>query len=144
MYPTTLLIFAAGATAILLIKVIPTIVGLFPDPEMLPEITKIMLNFSDFLIDWWYILIIGLISVIVTYNILYQFFLPFKMIIDGLVLKIPVLNDAIKTFYMYRFSKLLGDFIHAGVDQISAMKQISNIFDNFFYKKKAQDIQADL
>lgn len=66
------------------------------------------------------------------------------MLIDGLVLKIPILSDAIKTFYMYRFSKLLGDFIHAGVDQISSMKQISNIFENFFYKKKAQDIQTDL
>lgn len=58
MYPITLLIFAAGATAILLIKVIPTIVELFPDPEMLPDITKLMLVFSDFMIEWWYLLIV--------------------------------------------------------------------------------------
>ncbi len=144
MYPITLLIFAAVATAILLIKVIPTIVELFPDKDKLPEITKITLAFSDFMIERWYAIFLVLWSAIVTYQILYKYFLPFKMFIDGLFLKIPVLSDAIKTFYMYRFSKLLWDFLHAGVNQIDAMTQIANIFDNFFYKKKAEDIKADL
>jgi type II secretory pathway component PulF len=66
------------------------------------------------------------------------------MLIDGWMLKMPVLWDAIKTFYMYRFSKLLGDFLHAGVDQITAMNQMTHIFSNFYYKKKAEDIKNDL
>ncbi len=144
MYPITLLAFAAIATSILLIKVIPTIVSLFPDKEKLPEITKITLAFSAFMIERWYAIII-IISVSITlYKILYKYFLPFKMFIDGLFLKTPVLWDAIKTFYMYRFSKLLWDFLHAWVNQIDAMEQITNIFDNFFYKKKAADIKNDL
>jgi type IV pilus assembly protein PilC len=144
MYPITLLIFAAIATAILLVKVIPTIVWLFPDKDKLPEVTKITLAFSDFMIERWYVLIIGIFSFITIYNILYKYFLPFKMLIDGWMLKIPVLWDAIKTFYMYRFSKLLWDFLHAWVNQIDAMTQIANIFENFFYKKKAEDIRNDL
>ena len=144
MYPVTLLAFAAIATAILLVKVIPTIVGLFPDKDKLPEITKITLSFSDFMIERRYVLIVTAVSIVVAYQILYKYFLPFKMFIDGLLLKIPVLWDAIKTFYMYRFSKLLWDFLHAWVNQIDAMSQITNIFDNFFYKKKAADIKNDL
>lgn len=144
MYPITLLLFAAVATAILLIKVIPTIVELFPDKDKLPEITKITLAFSDFMIEWWYVLFLLIGGSIIAYQILYKYFLPFKMFIDGLLLKIPVLSDAIKTFYMYRFSKLLWDFLHAWVNQIDSMTQIANIFDNFFYKKKAEDIKADL
>jgi type IV pilus assembly protein PilC len=107
MYPITLLAFAAIATAILLIKVIPTIVELFPDKEQLPDITKITLAFSDFMIERWYVLFLSIIAIGVIYKILYKYFLPFKMFVDGLFLKIPVLSDAIKTFYMYRFSKLL-------------------------------------
>lgn len=144
MYPAILLLFSAIATAILLIKVVPTIVDLFPDKDKLPEITKIVLVFSDFFIQWRYVLLLGLAGIIVAYQILYKYFLPFKMFIDGLFLKIPVLNAAIKTFYMYRFSKLLWDFLHAWVDQINAMRQISNIFENFYYKKKADDIKSDL
>lgn len=144
MYPITLLIFAAIATAILLIKVIPTIVELFPDKDKLPEITKITLAFSAFMIERWYVLLLAISGTITLYGILYRYFLPFKMFIDGLMLKIPVIWDAIKTFYMYRFSKLLWDFLHAWVNQIDAMTQITNIFDNFFYKKKASDIRNDL
>lgn len=143
-YPITLLIFAAIATGILLVKVIPTIVDLFPSKEQLPGITLIVLDFSDFMIEWRWLVFGWLAAFIITYITLYKYFLPFKILIDGSILKIPVISDAIRTFYMYRFSKLLGDFIHAWVDQISAMKQIANIFDNFFYKKKAQDIQMDL
>jgi type IV pilus assembly protein PilC len=91
MYPITLLAFAAIATAILLIKVIPTIVSLFPDKEKLPEITKITLAFSDFMIERWYMLLIIIVTSITLYQILYKYFLPFKIFIDGLLLKIPVL-----------------------------------------------------
>jgi type IV pilus assembly protein PilC len=144
MYPATLLVFSAIATAILLVKVIPTIVELFPDKDKLPEITKMTLMFSDFMINWWYVIALLVWWSIVTFQVLYKYFLPCKIFVDGWLLKIPVLWDAIKTFYMYRFSKLLWDFLHAGVNQIDAMTQIANIFDNFFYKKKAEDIKSDL
>ena len=143
-YPLTLLLFAIGATAILLVKVVPTIVTLYPNKDSLPGITQLMLNVSDFMIQWWYMLLWGVISIIVIYNVLYKYFLPFKILMDGTLLRIPTVWDAIKTFHMYRFSKLLWDFMFAGVDQISAMTQISRIFTNFFYKKKAEDIKADL
>ena len=143
-YPITLLIFALWATAILLIKVVPTIVELYPTKDALPGITQIMLEVSDFMIERWYVLLIAIATIIITYQVLYKYFLPFKILMDGALLKIPTVGDAIKTFYMYRFSKLLGDFMFAWVDQISAMTQISRIFDNFFYKKKAEDIKADL
>lgn len=48
-YPLILLIFAILAIAILLIKVIPTIVTLFPDPNLLPSVTKFVLAASDFM-----------------------------------------------------------------------------------------------
>lgn len=144
MYPITLLIFSALATAILLIKVIPTITELFPDKDKLPWITKIVLAFSDFMIERWPIIIISISGIIVIYQTLYKYFLPFKIIIDRGLLNTPVLWDSIKTFYMYRFSKLLWDFLHAWVNQIESMNQITSIFENFHYKKKAADIRNDL
>jgi type IV pilus assembly protein PilC len=91
MYPITLLAFAAIATAILLIKVIPTIVELFPDKDKLPEITKITLAFSGFMIQWWYLIFLLVGGAIVAYNVLYNYFLPFKILIDGWLLRMPAL-----------------------------------------------------
>jgi len=48
-YPIVLVIFAIVAVTILLIYVIPTIVGMFPDQQSLPSLTKFMMGASGFL-----------------------------------------------------------------------------------------------
>ncbi len=52
-YPVVILIFAAVAVVILLVKVMPTITDMFPSQEDLPWITKFMLSASDFLQNYW-------------------------------------------------------------------------------------------
>lgn len=143
-YPIILLIFAIIAVAVLLVKVIPSIVTLFPDPDLLPSVTKFVIAASDFMkVSWRWIglLIFGLVML---YRFLYKNMLLFKIFIDDLVLKIPAAKDAIKTFYLYRFSKLLGDFYKAGVSPTVALEQIAAIMANYHYKKKVLDIRRDL
>lgn len=144
MYPATLLVFTVIAVVVLLTKVVPTIVSLFPNPDQLPDITKITLALSDFIQKRRYLIFWLLGWSAIAYQSLYTLFLPFKIFIDWFVLKIPVVKDAIKSFYMYRFSKLLGDFLHAGVDPIKSLDQMAKIFQNFFYQKKTVDIKNDL
>ncbi len=144
MYPAALMVFTVIAVVILLTKVVPTIVSLFPDPSKLPDITKRTLASSSFIQERRYVILIFFVSVISWYNILYAFFSPFKVFLDGMMLKIPVIKEAVKSFYMYRFSKLLGDFLKAGVDPIKSLDQMSKIFQNYYYQKKVTDIKNDL
>lgn len=60
------------------------------------------------------------------------------------MISIPIVSSTTKTFYMYRFSKLLGQFFSAGVSPVISMKLISEIFQNFHYKKKTMQINKDL
>jgi type II secretory pathway component PulF len=53
MYPMTLIVFTVVAVVILLLKVMPTIVSLFPSPEDLPAITQYMLAVSAWLEKRW-------------------------------------------------------------------------------------------
>jgi type IV pilus assembly protein PilC len=108
-YPLMLLTFAIGAVAVLLVKVIPTFVGLF-EGKKLPAITEYMLIASAYLQEKWHIILLTIVSVVTVFNLLYKYFLPFKILVDTLMLKIPVLKDVVKTFYLYRFSKVLADF----------------------------------
>lgn len=143
-YPITLIVFTIIAVAVLLIQVIPTIVGMFPDPSKLPDITVFMINTSDFLQNYRILLLGWGIGITLLSGVLYQFFLPFKMLIDRLFIITPVLGDVTKTFYMYRFSKLLSDFYKAGVSPVSALDQMSRIFPNYYYQKKVLEIKRDL
>lgn len=142
-YPVMLLTFALWAVAVLLVKVIPTFVWLF-EGKQLPAITQFMLTASDYLQAKWHIILWTIVSVVTVFNLLYTYFLPFKILIDSVVLKIPVLKDVVKTFYLYRFSKLLADFYRSWVNPVVSLEQMSAIFSNYLYKKKAMDIRTDL
>lgn len=112
-YPVVLLVFALLAVAVLLIKVIPTIVTLFPDPNLLPDITKFVLSISGFVQTWRWVMGSVIAGAVIVFNFSYKHILLFKIFIDDVLLKTPVVGDTVKTFYLYRFSKLLGDFYKA-------------------------------
>jgi len=143
-YPLVLLTFSAIAVVILLLFVIPTIVGLFPDPSQLPAVTILMLNISEFLRVSWFFLLLVIIGIIVWVRILYAIVLPFKIFVDRAMLTIPFLRDVTRSFYMYRFAKLLGDFSKAWVGTVKSFQQLNKIFNNYFYKRKAYTIGKDL
>lgn len=143
-YPTVVLIFAIIAVIVLLLKVMPTIVTLFPNKESLPWITKFMLGASDFIKTKWPIIIIVVPSIFIGYKFLYSTVLWFKKFIDKLVLEIPNIKKVYRRFNLYRFSKLLWDFYNAWVSPTEALNQISTVLSNYHYQKKVRDIKQDL
>jgi type IV pilus assembly protein PilC len=142
--PTIVICFAIIAVIVLLIFVMPSIVEMYGDPEELPGITKFMLSASAFLQEHWLTLGLSITGIVVGYNLLYAKVLVFKMFIDALLLKIPMIKSVIKMFYMSRFTSLLGQFYKAGVSPIISFKLLANIFDNFSYKRKMVEIRNSI
>ena len=90
-YPSVIIVFAIIAVIILLVKVIPVIVSLFPNAESLPAITKFMLWLSDYLQNYWFVLLFTVIGIVIGYKALYKLVLPFKIVVDRYMLKIPAI-----------------------------------------------------
>jgi len=143
-YPAVLIVLSIVAVVVLLIFVMPVIVGMFPDQESLPDITKFMLKASAFLKYARPIIGITIAGLVLLYKFSYQKILPFKIFMDKLFVTIPWISWVTRTFYMYRFSKLLGQFYSGGVSPVTSLQLMSEIFNNFLYKKKAIEIKRDL
>jgi len=58
-YPIILILFSIAAVIVLLVYVMPTIISMFDSVEQLPGITKAMLSLSDFLEDYWFLVVFG-------------------------------------------------------------------------------------
>ena len=144
MYPIMMIWLTVVAVVILLIKVFPTIIDMYWDPEQLPWITKFMLSASDYLQANWYKLLFIIIWIIVTYNVLYSRWLLFKIWIDTLLLKLPIVKNVVKQFYMSRFTSLLAQFYEAWVSPVISFKLLASIFDNFHYKRKMVEIRNSI
>lgn len=143
-YPIVLIIFAFIAVTILLIYVIPTIVTMFPDQQSLPSLTKFMMGVSGFLQKTRYIITIVVIWIILLYRFMYKYVLAFKIFIDKIMITMPAVSWVVKTYYMYRFSKLLSQLYSAWVSPILSLKLMGNTFTNFFYRKKVLEIKENL
>jgi len=144
MYPSVVIIVAVFAIIILLVKVIPSILTIFPPNLELPAVTRWVMAVSDFLQENYLLVVTFLISIPTIFGILYKNMLSFKALIDKLTLNMPVVWELVKTFYRYRFSKLLWDFYNAWLSPLVALDQIANIFNNYYYKKKIIDVKKDL
>lgn len=143
-YPIVLIVFAIVAVSILLIYVIPVIVDMFPNKEDLPNLTTFMMSASSFLKNTRFLLGIILMGIILLYRFLYRYILTFKIFIDKLMVSTPAVAGVVKTYYMYRFSKLLSQLYSAGVSPILSLELIGNTFVNFFYRKKILEIKENL
>ncbi len=143
-YPVLLIGFAFIAVVILLMFVIPTIVWMFPNQESLPSLTKFMMWASGFLKNTRYIIAIVIIGTIILYNFLYKQVLTFKMLVDKIMITIPAVSGVVKTYYMYRFAKLLSQLYNAWVSPIVSLELMGNTFTNFFYRKKMIEIKENL
>ena len=143
-YPIILLFVSAGAIVVLLMFVIPTVVTMFPAGTSLPGITLFMIAASDFLKTNWPIIFFIAASVYISYTLAYKYFLPFKVLVDKMLIVVPVVGDVTKTFHMYRFSTILGQLYSGWVSPVDSLKLIADVFSNYHYKKKILEIESDI
>ena len=136
MYPIMMIWLTIVAVIVLLIKVFPTIIDMYWDPEQLPWITKFFLSASEYLQENRHKLLIWFIAIVISYNVAYNHWLLFKMGIDKLLLTIPIVKSVVQLYYMSRFTSLLAQFYSAWVSPVVSFKLLANesysSWDNIF------------
>lgn len=121
-YPVVVLTVALGATAFMLIFIIPTFAKMFTDfGGELPLPTKIVLGMSHFLQSFWWVLVLAGAGITVAFNRFYATENGTR-IVDGLMLKIPVLGDVLLKGAVARFTRTLGTLIASGVPILGGLE----------------------
>ena len=143
-YPAIVITVSIFAVIILLWKVIPTIIQIFPPGLELPAITQYVVAASHYLQNNYMTIFFVLFAVPAVFAWLYKNVIVVKIYVDKFMLKAPLFGPLIKTFYRYRFSKLLWDFYEAWLSPLVALEQMANIFTNYHYRKKLLDVKKDL
>jgi len=121
-YPAVVLTVALGATAFMLIFIIPTFAKMFTDfGGELPLPTKIVLGASHFLTGYWWAMGAAIAGFFFWITWWYKTDLGQKKL-DGLMLKIPVLGDVLLKGAVARFTRTLGTLISSGVPILAGLE----------------------
>ncbi|MEK6726834.1 MAG: type II secretion system F family protein [Deltaproteobacteria bacterium] len=129
-YPISIITIAAVVIVGLLVFVIPIFASMFADfGQALPMPTQIVINMSDFLKAWWWLL--G--------GSAYGAFFGFKKyyateggkkVIDELVLKLPVFGDLLRKVAVAKFTRTLGTMITSGVPIMDGLEIVAKTAGN--------------
>jgi type IV pilus assembly protein PilC len=121
-YPGVVLTVALGATAFMLIFIIPTFAKMFTDfGGELPLPTKIVLWMSKTLQTFWWLMLMVLAGTVIGLQRYYSTDNG-KRVLDGFMLKMPVLGDVLLKGAVARFTRTLGTLIASGVPILAGLE----------------------
>ncbi len=121
-YPVVVLTVALGATAFMLMFIIPTFAKMFTDfGGELPLPTKIVLGLSAALKSFWWVMILAGVAITFAFTRYYATE-GGRRVVDAQLLKIPVLGDVLLKGAVARFTRTLGTLIASGVPILAGLE----------------------
>jgi len=144
-YPIAVLCIALVVTGILLVKVVPQFASTFSSfGADLPAFTLFYLGISDFVIEWWLIILAGLGIAVTSFKEAVKRSPAFADQMDAVALKLPVVGDIIYHSVLARFSRTLATTFSAGVPLIDALDSVAGAAGNAVYKKAILSVRDEV
>jgi general secretion pathway protein F len=130
-YPIIMLVVTTGLLGFLFVFLIPKMVTVFESaPNLqLPWYTVRLIQASQFLVNWWYILALMAIFA-------YFFFKNWKNTPSGktqwdaISLKLPVVGPTVRMVAVSRFTRTLSTLLNGGVPMLAALDIVRNVVNN--------------
>lgn len=144
-YPIAVIVVAVVVTAILLVKVVPQFAETFKGfGSDLPGFTLFVLRISDWVQDWWFILLLLFFAAGYIFSWAKRRSKRFADWIDSVTLKIPIIGSVVHDAVMARFSRTLSTTFAAGVPLIEALESTAGAAGNAVYARAIRRIRDDV
>lgn len=129
-YPVIVLFVILGVLAFMLLTVVPQVQQLYEDlNQTLPLVTQIIVSISQFLMTFWWILII--LTVVGIYLLIQYSKTPAgQRSIDVLKLNTPVFRGLFQRLYMARFNRTGETLLNTGVSMLDMLAIASEAVNN--------------
>lgn len=144
-YPAAVIVVAVVVTAILLIFVVPQFEELFKGfGADLPAFTRMVVDLSKFVQEWWYVVLGVTIAVVYVLIQLKKRSEKFNQMIDRMALRVPVVGEIIHKAAIARFARTLATMSTAGVPLVEALESVSGATGNFVYASAVLQMREDV
>ncbi|MFK7739676.1 MAG: type II secretion system F family protein [Planctomycetota bacterium] len=139
-YPMIMVIVGIIVVAVLMTVVVPRVTQLIKGRgQDLPLPTEILITISDFLVDYWLLVLVGLLLLIIAF----QTFVNSdkgRLLWDRFKLNLPVFGDLAKKQATARFSITLSTLLRSGVPALQAIQVTKAVLDNRVLQNALQTV----
>lgn len=143
-YPVIMMIAGGSMIGIIFMFVIPKITKIFVNMKReLPLQTQITVWISNFLLNYWWTLLIAGFAVY-SFGGKYIKTEKGRAQFDTLVLKLPIIAEIVTMINVSRFCSTLATLLQSGVPILASMKIVSNLVSNVHMKKAVDEARISI
>ena len=121
-YPAILLLITIGVVFFLLIYIVPTFVQSLDEMGAeLPLITVLTVKFSDWLIGFWWLILLGMLGAGIGFNLLYKNNKQFYYLVHYTMLRLPIFGPLLQKTAISRLTRTLSSLFSSAVPILQAI-----------------------
>lgn len=138
-YPILVALVAVGVVLVMLLFVIPRYMDMFEQLDTeLPAITMMVVNMSNFIKNYWYILIPVIIAIVFAIKA-YAATNSGKHVFGKIQLKIPAIKNLVVKSACSQMARTLSTLLTAGVPLTEAVDIVSDTMQNIWFKEALKE-----
>jgi type IV pilus assembly protein PilC len=142
-YPAIIIIVVIWVIIVMMIYVVPKLLEIFENKDALPTSTKILINISDFLINYWWTLAIALVFGYIVFSFWIQTE-EWRFFIDKIKLNIPKFWLIYKKYILSKFARIFSNLIASWVSVVESLRIVSSSLNNEIYRQRILLLMEDV
>jgi MSHA biogenesis protein MshG len=140
-YPTFVLIAMVGAIAVVNLFVIPAFAKVYAGFKTeLPALTRMLVGFSNFMVETWYLQLAVLIAAIAGFR-MWIATRRGKYLWDRFKLRIPIAGKIVLKATLARFARSFALALQSGVPVVQALTTVALVVDNDFIGQRVEQMR---
>ena len=143
-YPSVVAGMSVFTVGVLAVFVMPKFVVFFKSLNAkLPLPTRIMIAFSGFFGQWWYVIFAIIIAIMIGL-IAMRRSKAGRARLDAIFLRLPVIGDITQTAILERVCRILASLLRAGVDMPRSMTVTAESANNAVYRTALESVRTEM
>ncbi|HQR40879.1 MAG TPA: type II secretion system F family protein, partial [Blastocatellia bacterium] len=144
-YPIAVISISIIVISVIMIFVIPSFKSIFESlvgpGEGLPWLTQFVVNVSVFMGNFWWL--IAIVLGLIAFGLKYYYKTPKgRKVLDGLMLRIPIIGEILRKIAISRFSRTLGTLLSSGVPILESLDITARTSGNVIVEEAILNVRA--
>ncbi len=144
LYPVIIVIIMILVVVMLLVLLVPTMSEIYGDFDAdLPAVTMLMINLSNILLNYWWLLL-AILAILITG---FKFYIDTpggKKVFHMSLLKLPIFGKLMHKIQLAQFTRTLALLLKSGLSIVSALEITSSALGNVHYKAAVLEAKSEV
>jgi len=142
-YPTAMLVILLGMFMAMMLFVVPQLVTFLKgEGQQLPAVTLSLLATSDFVQDFWWLILSVPVALFITFKILAKSSEKVAYRVDFYLLRLPIFGEMVRKISLSRFAHFFSTMFQSGVPILTCLDTAARVVGNLCLIHSLQTVRS--